>query len=166
MFFLGWHYDLATFFSLAIPEQFFHFLFCIAEMYYAFCLVWVHFLLSLKTTHYTQLDGFGTLLIFPMWTIAGLIVTLIVVVNWVTSLLSVTSSPGRWPCPWDSSCSPRTSRGSSVHIRGPAGLQRSLGGVLQAAGCILWTDRTSPWTARHSPARTGWYRDYRDVFTI
>lgn len=83
-----------------------------------------------------------------------------VVVNWVITLLFVTSSPDGWLRPRDSTCSPRnSSRRSSIHNRGPAGLQRSLGGVLQATGCILWTDRTGPWPVSHSPARTGWYRE-------
>lgn len=79
------------------------------------------------------------------------------------SLSSLTSSPGRWLCPWDSSCSSRSSGGSSIHNGGPAGLQRGLGGVLQAAGCVLWTDRTGPRPASHSAARTGGYRGCREV---
>lgn len=81
------------------------------------------------------------------------------------SILSVTSSPGRRLCPWDSSCSRGSSRGSNIHNRGPAGLQRGLGRVLQAAGCVLWTVRTGPRPASPSPARTGWYRGYSEVFT-
>jgi len=91
-------------------------------------------------------------------TLTGPGVEMNAVVSGLMSALSVTSSPGRCLCSWDSSCSARSSRGGGIPTGGAAGLQRSLGGVLQAAGCVLWTDGTGPRAASQPPAGTGWYR--------
>lgn len=78
------------------------------------------------------------------------------------SCLFLFLSPGRRLYTRYSSCSSRSSssrrrRRFSIHNGRPAGLQRSLGGVLQAAGCVLWTNRTAALRpASQSPAGTGW----------
>lgn len=78
------------------------------------------------------------------------------------SCLFLFLSPGRRLYTRYSSCSSRSSgsrrrRRFSIHNRRPAGLQCSLGGVLQAAGCVLRTNRTAALRpAGQSPAGTGW----------